>query len=364
MKFSAYITFFLFSILFSCQKKGQENNTILASKALKDYLEIPFDNNSILIGKLNSINEDVKKDYNIVKKNDTIFIFKSFLESDNFDGKELSLQQKNDNIKKIVIKYNISYLFNGTEKENRYLDLNYIFSINLNSTNIIPDFQNVIQDKAVTNYLQQNSSLIKNLAYNNYINYFKNIPENDLKNCCISDYKNYTRIKDFSESNRNSLDLEEDLGTYLDYKYLVIDIELSSGKKNIIVFNKENSIEKEQSKPNKNSLSITNKPKTWKGNYEITTKAISDYDNKEFDLYYAISIESESSSILSIGADHSEDYWCEGSYNLQISDNIIHASGKCDQDDVNDFYIKYQEGNYYIKSKRFLSKDWLELKKE
>lgn len=104
--------------------------------------------------------------------------------------------------------------------------------------------------------------------------------------------------------------------------------------------------------------------KTWIGEYSIKTDAISNRDNKKFTLRYYITINSLSDAILSIGAENPQDYTCEGDYTLQIENNTLFASGKCDSDDINDFFIKYQEGNYYIKSKRFLSKDWLELKKE
>ncbi|WP_312076614.1 hypothetical protein [Chryseobacterium sp.] len=105
------------------------------------------------------------------------------------------------------------------------------------------------------------------------------------------------------------------------------------------------------------------KPKEWKGFYEITTKAISEYNNQEIDLLYSITVKSNNAAILSIGAEYSEDYWCEGNYNLSIDKNILYAKGKCDEDDTNDFYLKFENGKYYIKSKRFLNSDWQELKK-
>lgn len=109
----------------------------------------------------------------------------------------------------------------------------------------------------------------------------------------------------------------------------------------------------------KNNTNI--KLNTWIGNYELSTKAISEYDNKQFTIYYNINVESETSAMLSISAKHSEDYWCEGNYRLTIENNIIHAKGKCDQDDINDFYIKYSDGSYFIKSKRFENQDWLKI---
>ena len=79
---------------------------------------------------------------------------------------------------------------------------------------------------------------------------------------------------------------------------------------------------------------------------------------------YYINISNSNSAILSIGAKHSEDYLCEGDYKLQEKDNVLHARGKCDQDDRDDFYLKFEGGKYFIKSKRFINQDWQELKKE
>ena len=117
----------------------------------------------------------------------------------------------------------------------------------------------------------------------------------------------------------------------------------------------------------KNLEEVKNNPKSlivWKGDYEITTKAISDYNNEKFDMSYYINISNINSAILSIGAKHSEDYLCEGDYKLQEKDNVLHARGKCDQDDRDDFYLKFEGGKYFIKSKRFINQDWQELKKE
>ena len=117
----------------------------------------------------------------------------------------------------------------------------------------------------------------------------------------------------------------------------------------------------------KNLEEVKNNPKSlivWKGDYEITTKAISDYNNEKFDMSYYINISNSNSAILSIGAKHSEDYLCEGDYKLQEKDNVLHARGKCDQDDRDDFYLKFEGGKYFIKSKRFINQDWQELKKE
>ncbi|MFC3755933.1 hypothetical protein ACFONJ_08155 [Chryseobacterium tructae] len=104
--------------------------------------------------------------------------------------------------------------------------------------------------------------------------------------------------------------------------------------------------------------------KTWLGNYSIKTDAISIADNKKFILRYYITINSLSKAILNIGAENPQDYNCEGDYTLQKENNILSGSGKCDEDDTNDFYIKKENNNFFIKSKRFINQDWQELKKE
>lgn len=71
-----------------------------------------------------------------------------------------------------------------------------------------------------------------------------------------------------------------------------------------------------------------------------------------------------SNATLSIGAEYPQDYNCEGEYVLKVESNTLHGSGKCNDEDLNDFYIKKINDKYYIKSKRFLNHDWQELKKE
>ncbi|WP_333852018.1 hypothetical protein [Epilithonimonas sp.] len=133
-------------------------------------------------------------------------------------------------------------------------------------------------------------------------------------------------------------------GAILYAKILISDIK--SGKKTT-----ESSVKK-------------NKIQDWKGEYKITTKAISNYNQKEIDLLYSISVTSNESAILSIGADQTQDYWCEGDYYLIEENGVLKATGKCDENDINDFYLRQENGVYYIKSKRFLNQDWQVLKKE
>lgn len=108
---------------------------------------------------------------------------------------------------------------------------------------------------------------------------------------------------------------------------------------------------------------ITKVDADWKGRYQITAKAISEYNQKQIDLLYTITITSRHTAVLSIGADQVQDYWCEGEYMLKETQGVLHAKGKCDEDDSSDFYLKQDKGSYFIKTKRFLNQDWQEIKK-
>lgn len=122
--------------------------------------------------------------------------------------------------------------------------------------------------------------------------------------------------------------------------------------------------EKKQNTPISNGkLSPPNK--TWFGSYSIKTDAISNADNKKIILKYYITINSLSDATLSVGAENPQDYNCEGDYTLQKEDdNTLSGSGICNENDINDFYIKKENDKYFIKSKRFINQDWQELKKE
>lgn len=119
-------------------------------------------------------------------------------------------------------------------------------------------------------------------------------------------------------------------------------------------------------KENKGSLVKQNilKQPNLVGAYKIYAPAISNSNGEEVSLGYFITVKSPAKAILSIDAKYSEDYGCEGEYELINNENIIHAQGMCDQDDLDDFYLKYEDGKYFIKSKRFLNQDWQELIKE
>lgn len=119
-------------------------------------------------------------------------------------------------------------------------------------------------------------------------------------------------------------------------------------------------------KENKSSIAKKNilKEVDLIGAYKIYAPAVSNSNGEEISLGYFITIKSSTKAILSIDAKYSEDYGCEGEYRLTNNENVIHAKGKCDQDSVDDFYLKYENGKYFIKSKRFINQDWQETIKE
>ena len=145
------ITVFLsISILLSCQKtqdfKKQENTK---DENSAQYLKIPIDNNIVFIGPLNSINNDVQGDYTVKAKNDTIFVYKNFLESNDIDGAEIKFENSSTD-KQIKISYQIAYLFNGTEKANQFIDINHFFSTIIEPKNKIPAFTEIRKNYDLT----------------------------------------------------------------------------------------------------------------------------------------------------------------------------------------------------------------------
>lgn len=119
---------------------------------------------------------------------------------------------------------------------------------------------------------------------------------------------------------------------------------------------------------NDNSLKSNNyKPQpieNLKGQYIITSKATSLYNKEEINLSFTINFENKRSAILSIGAEQVQDYWCEGPYIFTNENNILHGRGKCEKDGMDDFYIKKDNDQLYIKSKRFINQDWQKLDKK
>ena len=97
MKIIIYI--FCLILIYSCdfKKRASRDNTSMSKNQyeettqlgeLDQYLKISLDNYNLFIGKMYSINENISEDYAIDYKNDTIWVFKEFLESDTFEGKK------------------------------------------------------------------------------------------------------------------------------------------------------------------------------------------------------------------------------------------------------------------------------------
>lgn len=136
------------------------------------------------------------------------------------------------------VKYYLSYLFNGDEKAQQYIDLGYILPIDLKYRAKIPAFKNIKNDKNFELFLQRNNTSIKKKLYEHYLNYYSQIPENELQKCCPSDYKQYKALKSKGFTKNITTD---DLGMYLDYSKLIIDIVIN-GQKYVIVFDKRKKI--------------------------------------------------------------------------------------------------------------------------
>ena len=136
------------------------------------------------------------------------------------------------------VKYYLSYLFNGDEKAQQYIDLGYILPIDLKSTAKIPAFKSIKNDRKFESFLQRNSTSIKKKLYKHYLNYYSQIPEKELQKCCPSDYKQYRALKSKGFTQNITTD---DLGMYLDYSRLIIDIVIN-GQKYVIVFDKQKEI--------------------------------------------------------------------------------------------------------------------------
>lgn len=100
------------------------------------------------------------------------------------------------------------------------------------------------------------------------------------------------------------------------------------------------------------------------GSYSITTMIKCELTKKTENVSYYISVK-KNVAIVSMSTKHTIDYYCEGEYKLIKFKNFYHAKGICsDESDESDFYIKIENGKTFIKSKRFVNKNWQELTKE
>lgn len=197
-----------------------------------------MNSNMVLIGPLNSINNDVQEDYKIKEKNDTIFVYKNFLESNDIDGAEIKFENSSAD-KQIKISYQIAYLFNGTEKANQFIDIDFFLSNVIEPKNKIPAFTEIRKNRKLKEFLNLNKEETQGRIYDHFIKYYKTFSEEELKICCPTDYLNYNKLKNISKEDIQRLDVGNDLGAYLDYQTLIIEIASSSKKKSIIVFSRK-----------------------------------------------------------------------------------------------------------------------------
>ena len=241
----------LLSILFSCSNQGakveektytqqtyvDENlknigDTIKSkdnkvSNKFEEYLKIPLQGNNIYIGKMYSVNEVISDDFLIHKKRDTIFVEQLFLESDAFDGKELIFDKKVPDCQ-ISVKYYLAYSFKGLENTDRYININYIYNLNLLQKKI-PSFEDIKKQLK----LYKNNKQIKKMLYDYYIDYYSTIPEDILKKDSPNDFEQYNTFK---KKTIETIDIEE-LGFYLSYNKMIINLTIKD-KNSVIVFKK------------------------------------------------------------------------------------------------------------------------------
>lgn len=356
MKKIFYITTMSLFALFSCQKNKHEEKT---QKNFTGFLDVGLsDRVQLYVGKMNSVNDSLAQDFEFLEKEDTIFVFPNFLESDNFDGKQVFVEGVSI-VKPITVQYNIALHFNGTEKANKFIPLNYLLSVHIKNASKLLTLKEIENNRDLLSFFEKNNSDIKELAYKYYLQYYESFPENELRSCCLSDLNTYNRLRKITPATIASLNLQEDLKMSVDYSSVALSIENSSTNK-VVVFSKTDSAPTDSVKEEnpQRTVQAATKNVNWKGVYSISAKAKSLYDGQEIDLLYSLTLEGDKKGLLSIGAEQVQDYWCEGEYSFSKTNNILHARGKCNQDDADDFFLKHENNNYYIKSKRFVNKDW------
>lgn len=115
-------------------------------------------------------------------------------------------------------------------------------------------------------------------------------------------------------------------------------------------------------------LNSDNTTQNWDGDYYIKTKVESIESEDQIDMEYYINI-NKSKAVLGIGTKNSIEAYCEGDYSVIDKKKIIHLvhtgeSGICTSNiEDSSFDIKKENGKYFIRGKRFLNMNWLELTK-
>jgi hypothetical protein len=210
--------------LFLIGCNGQtKNNTI----------NLKFKNTSVFIDGISSINDNIKKDYNIKNEATNILIEPSFLESDLLDDKELRFS--NEAVKKIKITFSYDAVFCAEEKINSTLGFKRDTTIILKVDNKkvqIPSFQDI--KKSVLKKFEKKE--VHDVAYLANQNYFNKIVEN-YEDYGGKDSPDYKSAIAFLKSNNKPRKLE-DLFINIDYIKFNIEFEDNSKLNSSIVFDR------------------------------------------------------------------------------------------------------------------------------
>ncbi|OOV19183.1 hypothetical protein [Flavobacterium sp. LM4] len=215
--------------LIGCSGQTKKNN--LDEKA--DIIKLNFKNASVALAGINSVNDNVKEDFNIKNDGTKILMQPAFLESDLLDGKELEFS--NNNVKNIKITFSYDAVFYGEEKNKTTLGFQRDTTIVLKIENKkvqIPIFEDI--KKTVFKKFEKKE--IYDVAYLVNRNYFNKIVEN-YEVYGGKDSPDYKLAVAFLKSNKKSQKLE-DLFINIDYIKFNIEFEDNSKLYSSIVFDR------------------------------------------------------------------------------------------------------------------------------
>lgn len=215
--------------LIGCSGQTKKNN--LDEKA--DVIKLNFKNASVVLAGINSVNDNVKEDFNIKNDGMKILMQPAFLESDLLDGKELEFS--NSNVKNIKITFSYDAVFYGEEKNKTTLGFERDTTIVLKFENKkvqIPSFEDI--KKTVFKKFEKKE--IYDVAYLVNRNYFNKIVEN-YEVYGGKDSPDYKSAVAFLKSNKKSQKLE-DLFINIDYIKFNIEFEDNSKLQSSIVFDR------------------------------------------------------------------------------------------------------------------------------
>ncbi|OOV20553.1 hypothetical protein [Flavobacterium sp. LM4] len=110
------------------------------------------------------------------------------------------------------------------------------------------------------------------------------------------------------------------------------------------------------------NIKQSNQDVVLKGDYSIKTKVESVETGEPIEITFYFNFEI-SQAILSIGTNNSLEAFCEGTYSVTQNKGIFKliytGEGTCTSDlEESSFFIKKENNQYYIKSKRFIDFEW------